>query len=82
MLYRRGESEAKATDYYQDFTRSYPDKAMELIEVDSPSGQQMAELYGADRYPAVLALSDDGTLQGMWQDELPQAAEVAYTVRS
>ena len=81
ILYRRGDSEAKARDYYEDFARSYADKTLELVEVDSPGGQQMAALYGADRYPAVLVIASDGSLQQAWQDELPQAAEVAYIAR-
>jgi hypothetical protein len=31
-------------------------------------GSDMAKLYDVVRYPAILAVADDGSLQRLWQD--------------
>lgn len=79
MLYRRGQSEARARDYAADYERRHAGSTVELRDVDNPSGQQTAELYDVVNYPAVLALADDGSLLQLWQDEqLPLMKELDF----
>lgn len=57
-----------AEDYVKDFERVHPDKSIELISLDTAAGADMARLYDVVRYPAILAISDNGSLQKLWQD--------------
>ncbi len=57
-----------AEDYVKDFERIHADRSIELISLDTPAGADMARLYDVVRYPAILAIADDGSLQKLWQD--------------
>ncbi len=64
----------------KDFIRTYHSKEskdIELLDVDSPKGDEIAKLYDIVQYPAILVLRNDGQLQKMWQgSDLPLADEV------
>ncbi|MHB1865131.1 MAG: hypothetical protein ACYCPS_03125 [Candidatus Saccharimonadales bacterium] len=50
---------------------------VEVVNIDSREGSSAATLYDVTRYPAVLALRDDGMLQHLWQGlDLPLVNEV------
>lgn len=57
-----------AEDYQRDFERSHHGKKIETISLDTVEGSEMAKLYDVVRYPALLALGPDGSLQKLWQD--------------
>lgn len=57
-----------AEDYVKEFERVHADKTIELLSLDTVAGSDMARLYDAVRYPAILAIADDGSLQKLWQD--------------
>ncbi len=80
MLYRsNSESAGQAEDYATEYGRRHPNWKIDLVDVDSPDGANMARLYDITRYPAILALSDDGGLQQLWQDEhLPLMNELDF----
>lgn len=84
ILYRpNSESAGQAEDYAADYHRQHPEKQMELVSVDEPNGAEMARLYGVVRYPAILAIADDGTLQQLWQNEhLPLQNEIDFYLKS
>lgn len=80
MLFRpNSEHAGAAEDYIGEYHRRHPDKAIELINVDSVAGTEMAKLYDVTRYPALLALADDGAMLQMWQDDhLPLMNEIDF----
>lgn len=53
---------------------------MEIHDLDSAAGSEMARLYGVMEYPAVIALKDDGQMQQMWSgiERLPLMNDLAY----
>jgi hypothetical protein len=69
-------------DFAADFERSRGG-SIELVSLESKEGADMARLYDIVRYPALLAVRDDGQLSAQWQgDPLPLMDEVAgYLVR-
>lgn len=78
ILYRpETEGAGKAMDYARDFSMRYRDKKLDLINVESAEGDNMARLYGLTNYPAIVALSSDGQLLQLWQDQqLPLMSEL------
>lgn len=64
-------------EYAHDFFSSRG-KAIDLVSLETREGAAMASLYDIVRYPAVLALKDDGQLLKNWEGEqLPLMNEVA-----
>jgi hypothetical protein len=80
MLYRpNSEGAGKAEDYTIEYSRRHPGRSIEMISVDSPEGVEKARIYGITNYPAILAVSDDGGLLQVWQDEhLPLMNEIDF----
>lgn len=79
VLYRpRSEHEGRVRDFaaeYKHIKRS----DLELMNLDSREGDEVAKLYGVTQYPAVLAIAGDGSLQKLWQgDMLPLMNELGY----
>lgn len=82
VLYRsKSEHGTPVEEYAREFERRSSRK-LQLIEVDSVEGTELAKLYDVVQYPTILATSDDGKLQNMWQGEpLPLMNEVlGYTL--
>lgn len=77
VFYRRNsESESLAERYATDFYRA-TGKQLELTDVDTPAGTDLARLHDIVEYPAILALADDGQALNMWQGgDLPLIDEV------
>jgi hypothetical protein len=52
----------------------------ELIDADSPRGAQLTEHYDIMGRPAVLIVSNDGSLRQLWQgeDQVPSPADISY----
>jgi len=80
VLYRPNSEYARAVEEFaREFSRIYPDKKIELISVDTRDGSATASLYDILKYPAVLALSDDGRVIHEWHEQtLPLINEVSY----
>jgi hypothetical protein len=79
ILYRPDSEHARAVDtFVHDFKVRNSDTHIELEDVDGREGSAMASLYDIMQYPAILVLSNDGSLLKMWVgDELPLIDEVA-----
>lgn len=77
VLYRsKSDHGTPVEDYAREFEHRTSRK-LELIEVDSVQGSALAELYDVMQYPAIIATTDDGVLQNLWQGEtLPLIDEV------
>lgn len=64
-------------DYVHEYKMRHPGVEPELISLDTREGDDMAKLYGIYSFPAILAISRDGSLQHIWQeDRLPLMQEL------
>ena len=79
ILYRpNSEHDTLVQDYLRDYNHR-TGKEIELVSLDSREGADMARLYDIVEYPGVLAVTDDGHLQKMWQGtQLPLMDELSY----
>lgn len=80
MLYRqRSEYARQVEDYVRDFSRRHASSKIDLMDVDTREGISTASLYDVMRYPAVLALTNDGQVLKEWEGQsLPLMDEIAY----
>jgi hypothetical protein len=70
FLYRsKTDQEGKVLDYVHEYKMRHPDLEPELLDLETVVGAEMAKLYGVYSYPAILAISRDGSLQQLWQSE-------------
>lgn len=83
VLYRPNSEHARAVEeYIREFQRR-TGRNLELLDVDTKEGANMVELYDAVRYPAVIAIADDGRMLSSWLGEpLPLINDVdGYLVK-
>ena len=80
MLYRPNSGHArKVEEFVREFNRNYVNYKLELVDLNTRDGAATASLYEVMRYPAVLALANDGQLLKEWEGEsLPLLSEVSY----
>jgi hypothetical protein len=65
-------------EFAHDFQHSHAGSRLELISLQTREGAALASLYDVMRYPAVMALRDDGQILQLWEGEkLPLMSEVA-----
>lgn len=78
-LYRpKSEFARKVEEYAAELSRRY-DRNIELIDIDSREGTALAELYDIMQFPALMAVSNDGSLLKTWLGPiLPLMDEVVY----
>jgi hypothetical protein len=83
VLYRPNSEHGRITEeFIHEFQRRYTVSRIEILNIDSRDGSSIASLYDVVRYPAILVLQDDGSMQMMWEGaELPLMDEVASYVR-
>lgn len=83
ILYRPDSEYARPVEEFaHEFQRQHNAK-VELMSVSTREGAAMASLYDILRYPAVMALRDDGQVLQIWNEEqLPLMSEVAAYVNS
>ncbi len=81
LLYRpNSEHERMVLDYLRDF-KLQTGHDLETMDVDTPQGIELCQLYGIMEYPAILVRNDDGHMQNIWTGNiLPRIGEVAYYV--
>lgn len=80
LLYRPNSEHArKVEDFVRDFSKNYVNYKLELIDLNTRDGVATASLYDVMRYPAILALTNDGQVIREWEGEnLPLMSEVSY----
>lgn len=82
VLYRPNtDYERSVIEYVHDFTHRTQDK-LEMISLDTREGAVKAELYDIVRYPAVIAVDDQGKMLRLWQGNLPLINELSYYTHS
>lgn len=65
--------------FIREFKLQHAGGRMEVLDVDTRDGMATASLYDVMRYPAILALRDDGSVLKSWEGEaLPLMDEIAY----
>ncbi|MGH7156504.1 MAG: hypothetical protein ACREGG_00055 [Candidatus Saccharimonadales bacterium] len=64
-----GEFAGLAEDYKRDFETRHQGKEIELLSLEEAAGAEAAKLYDVVRYPALLVISNDGSLLKLWQDQ-------------
>lgn len=79
IIYRQNsEHDTQVNSYLRDF-RTRTGKDIELVNVDTPEGTELARLYDIVSYPCVIAVAHDGSILNKWQDEsLPLIDELSY----
>lgn len=85
LYHPKSQHGGQVQDYARDFKKLHPEenRELKLISLETKEGAQLAKLYDVVRYPAVLALAKDGTMQRLWQDEnLPLLRELDYYFQS
>lgn len=81
VLYRPNSENARQTEeYIADFNKIHPNENLETINIDTPEGSHLAQIYGIMDHPTILAIQHDGQMQQMWQgvDKLPLMNDLAY----
>lgn len=80
LLYRPNSEHArKSEDFARDFTRFNRDRKIDLVSLDTREGAATASIYDIVQYPAIIALSDSGSVLRLWQgDQFPLMNELAY----
>ncbi len=81
VLYRPDSEHARVVEeYIRDFQRFHPGQKLETFNIDSIEGSHASQLYGVMEFPAIVAASNDGTLQQVWMgaDKLPLMNDLAY----
>lgn len=78
VVYRPNSEHARVVeDFIHDYQRRY-DHRLEILNLETREGASMATLYDVVRYPAILAVADDGHMLQLWEGEqLPLMNEVA-----
>lgn len=69
ILYRPNSEHASEIEaYVRDFQRRFYEagKKIEMMSMESREGVIKAELYDVLQFPAILALSDDGSVLSSW----------------
>jgi hypothetical protein len=79
ILYRsKSENERLVLDFERDYYHQ-TGRELTLYDLSVSEGTNLAELYDVTRYPAVLAMTNDGALLQLWQGEnLPLMSDVMY----
>ena len=83
VLYRsNSEQERPVMEFEREFEHR-TGRSLNLLDLNTRDGAAMATLYDIMQYPAVLAMSNDGSLLQLWQgDNLPLMNEVMYYSQS
>lgn len=78
VLYRPKSEFASATEQYAREFERRTGQQLELMDIDSPEGSRLQELYDITDQPAILAITDEGKLQNRWLgSRFPLIDEVA-----
>lgn len=82
VLYRDQTDYARTViDFLHDFSRQ-TGHDLETLDPDSAEAVLFCDTYGIVDYPTIIAMSDDGVMQNIWNGlPLPTISEVSYYVQ-
>lgn len=80
LYHQNSEQQGLVEDFARDYQR-FKNKKLELISLETQAGADYANLYDITQYPAFLAISDDGSMQRLWQGSTPMMDELDYYTR-
>jgi hypothetical protein len=83
VLYRSSsEHERQVLDFEREFER-FTGHTLDMLDVNTRDGSAMANLYDILKYPAVIAVSNEGRVQQVWDVDngMPLINEVSYYSR-
>lgn len=69
LYHPKSEQAGTAQDYVREYHARHEDHDIELLSLETKDGADMAQLYDVVRYPAILAIANDGQLLQLWQEE-------------
>lgn len=69
LYHPKSDHGGKVEDYAHEYHMRRPERSIELLSIDTKKGWELAKLYDVVRYPAILAISDDGHLGQIWQEQ-------------
>ena len=79
------EHERAVLDYVRDYRLfKGADREIDMVSLETVEGAHKAKVYDIVRYPAILAISNDGVLQKAWQgvEEFPILNEIDFYASS
>ncbi len=81
LYHTASEGALEVETYAREYSRLQPGNKLELVSLETPAGANMAQLYAINNYPAILAMSNDGSLLRLWEGmPLPLMSELtAYS---
>lgn len=80
ILYKPNtEKDTQVQGYVREFAHR-TGKTLELIDVETPAGIKLAELYDVLQFPALIAVRSDGQLLQVWPEleKWPTMNELTY----
>jgi hypothetical protein len=80
VLHKPGdETDTQMREYLREFNHR-TGKTIELIDVTSPRGVELSELYDILKYPVMVAVEDNGTFVEAWPEieKWPTMNELTY----
>lgn len=79
VVWRDNTDYARAvTTFLDDFARQ-TGRTLDSLDPDTSDGSSFCRTYDVMEYPTVIALSNDGQMQQLWQGSpLPTISEVSY----
>ena len=80
LYHPKSDHNGLVSDYAKEF-KDYKKKSLELVSLESVEGADLAELYDVTSYPPFLVMTNDGSLQRIWQGTpLPLMDELSYYI--
>lgn len=77
VMYRPDSEHSRSVEQYiREFKQLHPGITIDTLNVDSSEGIAKTELYSIMEYPAILAVTDDGSLLNSWAGQLPLMDDV------
>jgi hypothetical protein len=82
VIYKDNTDHAREViDYMRDF-KQQTGHDLETLDPESRDGVSFCRAYDILQFPSVIAISDEGQMQNIWQGTpLPTISEVSYYVK-
>jgi hypothetical protein len=81
LYHPNSEQDGLVQDFARDYAR-FKAKKLNLVSLETLEGSDYARLYDITQYPAFLAISENGSLQRLWQgNPIPLMDELDYYTR-